>query len=331
VQSLLILGGTAWLGHELARQAADAGVSVTCLARGASGPVPDGVTLVAADRSRPDAYARVRGRSWDAVIDVSWQPDHVRSALDALAENAGHWTYVSSGSVYADTSTPDVDEDAALVEPMTSGDATMQEYGEAKAGCEALVSAAAGERALLARVGLIGGPGDPSDRFGYWVSRFALVPHEEVLVPDEPGLTTQVVDVRDLAAFLLACADARGSGAVNVVGQARPLREVIDASALAAGFTGRAVPVTATWLTDHDVQPWAGPRSLPLWLPLPEYAGFGNRSDARALELGLRRRPLEETLDDVLADERARGLDRPRRAGLTRAEETALLSEVGQL
>ena len=76
------------------------------------------------------------------------------------------------------------------------------------------------------------------------------------------------------------------------------------------------------------MQPWAGPRSLPLWLPLPEYAGFGSRSDARAVSLGLERRSLEATLADVLADERARGLDRPRRAGLTRAEEVDLLQEV---
>ena len=76
------------------------------------------------------------------------------------------------------------------------------------------------------------------------------------------------------------------------------------------------------------MQPWAGPRSLPLWLPLPEYAGFGSRSDARALALGLQRRPLESTLADVLVDERSRGLDRPRRAGLTREEELALLQEV---
>jgi 2'-hydroxyisoflavone reductase len=329
VETLLVLGGTAWLGREIARQAAASGAAVTCLARGASGPVADDVELVVADRSQPDAYDAVRARPWDAVIDVSWQPDHVRSALAALTADTAHWIYVSSGSVYADTSTPDADEDTALVDPLTVGAATMEEYGPAKAGCESLVVSGIGaERALLARVGLIGGPGDPSDRFGYWVSRFALEPQGDVLVPDEPALMTQTIDVRDLAAFLLACARARRAGPVNVVGEAVSLSTVIEASARAAGFSGRAVSVDPAWLVGHDVQPWAGPRSLPLWLPLPEYAGFGCRSDARALGFGLHRRSLESTLADVLVDERARGVERPRRAGLTRAEELALLAQV---
>lgn len=329
MKTLLILGGTAWLGRELAQQACAAGVAVTCLARGVSGPVADGVDLVVADRSQPGAYDAVRGRSWDVVVDVSWQPDLVRSATDALAETAAHWIYVSSGSVYADTATPGADEDAELLAPLMSGPASTEEYGEAKVGCEALVADRVGaDRALLARVGLIGGPGDPSDRLGYWVSRFALADPDDVLVPVAPDLSTQVVDVRDVAALLLACGDRAVSGPVNVSGEYLPFEAVIDASADVARFTGTRVPVSPAWLAEHDVQPWAGPRSLPLWLPLPEYAGFGSRSTSRAVDLGLHCRCLDSTLTDVLADERARGLDRPRRAGLSRAEERALLAEV---
>lgn len=329
MDTLLILGGTAWLGRELARQAVAAGVAVTCLARGDSGPVAEGATLVVADRALPGAYDLVRGTSWDAVVDVSWQPDLVRAATDALADAAARWIYVSSGSVYADTATPGADEDAALLQPLTSGPASTEQYGEAKAGCEALVTDRVGvDRTLLARVGLIGGPGDPSDRFGYWVSRFALANDEEVLVPVSPALSTQVVDVRDLAAFLLRCGDRAVSGPVNVSGECLPFETVIDASAEVARFTGARVPVSPAWLAEHDVEPWAGPRSLPLWLPLPEYAGFGSRSTARAVELGLTRRALDATLADVLADERSRGLDRPRRAGLSRDDERALLEEV---
>ncbi len=239
METLLILGGTAWLGRELARQAAAAGVAVTCLARGDSGPVADGVTLVRADRSQPGAYDRVRGTSWDAVIDVSWQPDQVRSATEALAEVAAHWVYVSSGSVYADTATPGADEDAELLTPLLSGPASMEQYGEAKVGCETLVTDRLGEeRSLLARVGLIGGPGDPSDRFGYWVSRFALAGSDAVLVPVSPDLSTQVIDVRDLAAFLLACGDRATSGPVNISGECLPFPASSTASAEAPGSPG---------------------------------------------------------------------------------------------
>ncbi len=242
MDSLLILGGTAWLGRELARQAVASGVSVTCLARGeppARSPTGwSSSSPTAPSRTPTTRCATARGMPSSTCPG---SPITCRTAVEALAARAAHWTYVSSGSVYADAGDAGGGRGrGARASPMTSGPASMEDYGAAKAGCEALVTAGIGaERSLLARVGLIGGPGDPSDRFGYWVSRFALAAAGDVLVPDEPSLMAQVVDVRDLAAFLLALrAGSRSSGPVNVVGEARPLPDVIDASARVAGFTG---------------------------------------------------------------------------------------------
>ena len=116
---LLVLGGTSWLGGAVARHAADRGHRVTCLARGESGRPPAGVTWVRADRALPTAYDEVTGRGWDAVVDVSWQPAFVRSALDRLAATTRHWVYVSSCSVYADDTAPGQGEDAPVHEAHT--------------------------------------------------------------------------------------------------------------------------------------------------------------------------------------------------------------------
>src|SRR5690625_1512661 len=117
MKRVLILGGTAWLGHRLAEQLLGQGYAVTCLARGQSGTVPSGATSITADRSRSDAYDAVRSQEWDGVVELAYDHRLVEGALEALSPQAGHWTLVSSVSVYARNNEPGADEDAALVEP----------------------------------------------------------------------------------------------------------------------------------------------------------------------------------------------------------------------
>lgn len=319
---VLILGGTGWLSGRIAERWRDAGASVTCLARGTR-DAPDGVRLVVADRDAPDAYAAVRDRDWDEVVDISSRPTHVAAAAAALADDARHVTYVSSVSVYASNDEPGADESAPLAEP-AAADAD-DDYSRAKAACEASVRAAFPHRAAIIRPGLIVGRGDPTDRFGYWVSRFALAGDEPVLVPDAADARGQVIDVDDLADFVVAAGRERFTGTVNAVGDSLPLADVLAAARDVAGHTGDLAPASPAWLAAHDVAYWAGPRSLPLWLP-GDMPGFSTRSNAAYRLLGGTLRPLRETLTRALADERERGLDRPRAAGLTRADELELIA-----
>ena len=321
---VLVLGGTGWLSGRIASRWRDAGAAVTCLARGAR-PAPDGVTLVRADRGSADAYDAVAGRSWDEVVDVSSNPVHVAAAVEALERRAAHWTYVSSISVYARADEVGQDETAELLVP--AGPDEESDYGRDKVRCEMTVRAALGDRAAIIRPGLIVGAGDPTDRFGYWVSRFALAGGEPVLVPETDGRTSQVIDVEDVADVAVRVGQDRWTGTANAVGDVEALADVLDAAREVAGHTGAVVTASHDALLAAEVAHWAGPRSLPLWLPR-DMPGFTTHRNDVYRSAGGRLSPLRETLARTLADERARGLERERRAGLTRADELAVLAGI---
>ncbi len=255
---LLVLGGTAWLGRQLSREAIERGHDVWCLARGESGPVAQDATPVPVDRRADGAYDGVRGREWDAVIDVAWQPGLVRSALAALGDRAGQWVYVSSCSVYASHATHGADESAELLAPTDMDEVGMDLYGPAKVACELACGSTRGPNVLIARSGLIGGPGDSSDRAGYWVARAARDQDAPMLVPDSPQGVTQVIDVRDLSGWLISCLQRQTVGTYDAVGPVIALDEWIDLSRRIGGHTGPVVRVGDRWLlAEESKSSWA--------------------------------------------------------------------------
>lgn len=326
---ILVLGGTAWLGSEVVRAAVERGHAVTALARGESGPAPAGSAFVRADRTRPGAYEEVAGRDWDAVVDLARQPGQVRAALSALSPRTGTWVLVSSCSVYAAHDTPGADESAALLPALDGEEATAETYGEGKVACEqAVLQARGADGALVARSGLIGGPGDHTDRTGYWPLRFAhpATDDDAVLVPDSPALSTQLIDVRDLAAWLVDSAGHRTAGVMNVAGPVLPLEQHLATARSVTGHDGPVVAADPGWLAARGVQEWAGERSLPLWVNTPGWEAFMHRDTSRARAAGLVTRPLEDTMRDTLAWELRAGPGRVRKAGLSPADERELLA-----
>jgi nucleoside-diphosphate-sugar epimerase len=328
---LLILGGNAFLGRATAHAAIAHGDVVTCAARGQSGQVPDGAQFVAIDRDDPSSYANLVA-TYDAVVDVSSRPSHVRGALTALADRVGHWVYVSSGSVYTDSATPNQRVDGApthepapaeVDDPFADG---FVNYGPCKVACErAVIDTVGVSRAFICRAGLIVGPEDRSDRFTYWPERIAR--GGEILAPGTPDDLVQWVDVRDLGAWLAQAGRDRIAGTYNGIGVPIPRRRFFDAVVVGVGASApRFTWVPDGFLVEQQVNPWAGPRSLPLWLPLPEYAGFLTHDGIDACDAGLIVRPLADTARDTLAWARAAYAGgETRKAGLSEADENAVL------
>ncbi|WP_422772745.1 NAD-dependent epimerase/dehydratase family protein [Plantactinospora sp. WMMC1484] len=323
---ILVLGGTVFLGRAVARRALAAGHDVTCAARGTSGKPVEGVRFVRVDRDDP-AGLRAIGGEFDAVVDVARHPDHVRHAAAALAGRVGHVTFVSSGSVYADTDIAGQRAGTARVLAPPHRDAEdpwrdAEAYGACKVACEQIVTEAFGaDRVFVCRAGLLVGPEDPSGRFEYWVGRAAR--GGEVLAPGAPDELVQLVDVRDLADWIVAAGERGQTGTYDGTG-APMTRAAFLADVLPAGATPSWVP--QEFLVEQGVQPWSGPRSLPLWLPLPEYAGFMARDVTPSLAAGLCTRPLTETVRDTAEWLAGAGPEEGQRIGLTDAEEADLLA-----
>lgn len=322
---LLVLGGTGWLGSTVAAAAVRESHEVTCLARGEH--VPAGVALVHADRDRDDALTPLGREDWDAVIDLARQPGHVRRAARDLADAAARYVFVSSGNVYASQAEIGADEDAALLVALEADSYTDAEssYGPGKVAGEIAVRERFGDdRYAIARAGLIGGPGDPTGRTTYWPRRFARPSNErgDVLAPAAPDLPTAIVDVRDLADWLLSLARGTAPGVFNAVGDAIALPRHLALAREVASSRGSLVEAESDWLLAHGVAEWVGPRSLPLWLADREWQGMNARSNDRAVAAGLRLRPLAETLADALAAGHVEGA-----AGLSDEDERALLAQ----
>ena len=316
---VLILGGTRFLGRAIAAHAVAAGHDVTCAARGLAGSVPAGARFVPVDRTEADAFAPLQDLAFDAVVDVARDPGHVRRAVAALRPRVGHWTFVSTVSVYADDRTVGQRADTAPLLAPTAPDvelSTPETYGAAKVACEQAV----GEDAFVCRAGLIVGPEDPTGRFTYWPER--LRRGGEVLVAGTAEDPVQFIDVRDLARWIVLAAETRLIGTFDGIGPPVTKGRFLGDCAEGVGASCRYTWVDRAFMDAQGIAPWSGPRSLPMWLPLPDYAGFVTRDAAMALAAGLSVRGLPDTARDTLLW--SRSSDAPM-TGLTAEEESAAL------
>jgi 2'-hydroxyisoflavone reductase len=314
---MLVLGGTLFLGRHVVDAAAERGHELTLFNRGQTRPdlFPE-VEKLRGDRDGD--LGALAGRSFDAVIDTSGRvPRIVRETIAALGD-VGHYTFVSSISVYADLSTPPTEE-SAVAELDEPSEDWQEHYGALKADCEDVVRDRFPD-AFIPRPGLIVGPWDPTGRFTYWPQRLAA--GGEVLAPAPPAARFQVIDARDLAAWIVDAAESSLAGTFNAVGRPTARGEALETIGRVAGAGAELVWVDPAFLAAHEVGEWM---ELPLWLHSPEYASMLSVDPAPAFAAGLRARPLEETARDTLAWVQAGEAPADAPAGLGRDKERQLL------
>jgi 2'-hydroxyisoflavone reductase len=300
---LLVLGGTRFLGRAIVDEAIRRGYDVTTFSRGLSGEPRPGAEALHGDRTSFNDLVRLADRDFDAVIDTSViAPAHVAAAARLLAGHVGHYTYVSTISVYRDRPREPVDEDSAILD--CPADATGTEetlgYGELKAGSERAVAAALPGRHLIVRPGLIVGPHEDVGRLPWWLARLAR--GGTVIAPGEPSRPIRLTDARDLATWLVDNTRRRIPGTINVPGPDGTTFGELLAVCGQITEVDRAAPATLRWVPDgvllqRGVEPWM---ELPMWAPdIPDLAATWQVSGDRAARTRIRYRPLADTVHDT--------------------------------
>jgi nucleoside-diphosphate-sugar epimerase len=286
---LLVLGGTAFVGRAITDLAVARGHDVTVLNRGHH-DTPTGVTARTGDRTTPGGLDALGNDTFDAIVDTwSSEPQPVRDAVHALTGRARHYTYISSVSVYADPVTAPLTEDSPLTQPAED----VSDYAGIKLAGELATEAFDGP-VLLARAGLILGPHENIGRLPWWLQRLAR--GGPTLAPGPADLPVQLIDARDLAAFVLDAATAGLAGPYNLVSppEHTTMRDLLDTANRTTGGHADLRWTDPETILAAGIQPWT---ELPIWLP-PEYH-HDTIDVTRALDAGLRLRPVEETVADT--------------------------------
>jgi 2'-hydroxyisoflavone reductase len=334
---ILILGGTGFTGPYQVRYALERGHKITTFNRGKTHPgeLPTEVEQLIGDRN--GQLEALKNRQWDVVIDnPTSAPAWVRDAAQVLRDNVDRYVFISTISVYVDTSRPGTDESAPLAK--YNGPDAMKEsresiiaskyalYGPLKALSEAEAEKWFPRKTLIIRPGLIVGPRDETDRFTYWPVRIDR--GGEVLAPGEASDPVQFIDARDLAEWTIRMVEKSETGTYNATGPAKKfgIGEMLDGIKDANKSNAKFTWVPADFLEKQKVAPWS---DMPVWIPPQgDEAGANQLSNKRALAKGLTFRPLAETARDTLAWFKTLPQDRQSRlkAGLTQERAAEVLA-----
>ncbi len=332
---ILIIGGTRFLGRHLVNSARARGHEVTLFNRGKTNPdLFRNVETIHGDREKDlnqleGAVLSESKGTWDAVIDTcGYFPRMVKLSAEFFKPKTEKYVFISSISVYANFAKIGINESdpVAKLEDESIEEITGETYGALKALCEKTVQEILGIDSLIIRPGLIVGPHDPTDRFTYWVKRVA--DGGEILAPDRPEVLTQIIDVRDLADFILTLIENDVSGVFNATGPATPLSFglLLDTCKLISGSDAKFKWANLDFINQNQIAPWS---DLPAYLPdVADDAGFAQVDISKAIQAGLKFSALENTIKDTLTWINELPNDYQMKAGLKLEREKELLEKL---
>lgn len=323
--SLLVLGGTGFIGPHLVRHAVSQGHHVTIFTRGRrDADLPAEVTRLKGDRNGD--LKSLEGKKWDAVIDDSaTNPDWVRLSTALLKENVGRYLFTSSTGVYYPYLSRGLDETAAVQLKADDPKDESAKFGVAKANCEKVVQDAFGNRATVVRPTYIVGPGDTTDRFPYWPQRLAK--GGETLAPGRREDPIQIIDVRDLAEFMIHLIEHEKSSIYNAVGPHNPMTmpQFLEQAKAALNSTSNFV-----WIDDYDfLAKHKIEEAIPWAMLKGNDDGMMSIRHEKAEAAGLKFRPLADTAKDTLTwwNKAPEARRKSPRFAITPAQEAAAVAE----
>lgn len=324
---ILIIGGTRFLGRHLVNSARARGHEVTLFNRGKTNPdLFRKVKTIRGDREKD--LNQLEG-TWDAVIDTcGYVPRVVKLSANMLKLKTEKYVFISSISVYANFAKIGINESdpVAKLADESIEEVTGETYGALKALCEKTVQEILGIDSLIIRPGLIVGPHDPTDRFTYWVKRVAQ--GGEILAPDRPEVLTQLIDVRDLADFIMTLIENDVSGVFNATGPDTPLSFglLLDSCKLVSSSDAKFKWANLDFITQNNIAPWS---DLPAYVPdVGDDIGFSKVDISKAINAGLKFSSIVNTVKDTLTWINELPNDYEMKAGLKPEREKELLEKL---
>lgn len=307
---ILVIGGTVFLGPAIVQAALNAGHTVTLFNRGVTSPelfphVEKLRGFRSSDASDQDLSA-LPHRHWDAVIDV-WphDPFMAASAAELLKDRTRHYLYVSSIAAYdsKDFEKPGVDESAPL--ELWTSDAS--EYSRGKAESERRLAAICGSRLTIVRPGPIKGFRDDTPDLLTWLLRAQI--GGKHIAPGDGSSPVELVDVDDVARFLMLAISRSMYGTFNLTGKPMTFREFLAKCNAATGSDAAFVWIPKEFLDQHHLDPdpvlHIHGGNFPFWRPPGTDPGLYQVSSDKAFAAGWHTRPFEETAADCLATYRS--------------------------